>query len=492
MTLGKATLGRLARTCLGLFALLFAVSLPAQTLAHKNWVGNGLTIDPWWKNAVFYQLDPLSFQDSNGDGFGDLNGITSRLDYLQSLGIDAIVLSPFQLAPPTPGAATLWEPVYGTADDFDHLQHEASDHKIRLLVDLPQSRAHSTEETLAAARFWLSHGVNGLRLTYDSTSESLDHAERQERLRLLRRLCASFSGDRILISESAASPDATAPPRPSLHRTPTRMMSVEDGPQLTVDLAPAKLSAWNASTLQSIVFGPGASALGGVLVSDTPDATRSVTRFAAVTPEIATLQAKVLAAALFLGREQPMLYFGQEVGQASDGSAPAPMQWGGDPGFTSGKPWVEPGPNAALANVMLEENDADSLLNWYRKLSALRHGEAALHGGTVSRVETGYPEVVAWVRLSNRGPNQPVQPVLVLCNMSARPLVVSVSEALHRLNLSTAGGVHAVALSVLGMDPSYAAQGITLPPWGVYVGELRQPGLEDAPAPPALPHRHSR
>ena len=53
----------------------------------------------WWKNAVIYEIYPRSFQDSNGDGIGDLNGITSRLDYLQALGIDAIWLTPIYPSP---------------------------------------------------------------------------------------------------------------------------------------------------------------------------------------------------------------------------------------------------------------------------------------------------------------------------------------------------------------------------------------------------------
>ena len=54
---------------------------------------------PWWKSAVIYQIYPRSFQDSNGDGIGDLQGITSRLDYLADLGIDAIWLSPVYRSP---------------------------------------------------------------------------------------------------------------------------------------------------------------------------------------------------------------------------------------------------------------------------------------------------------------------------------------------------------------------------------------------------------
>ena len=54
---------------------------------------------PWWKKAVVYQVYPKSFQDSNGDGIGDIPGIISRLGYLEKLGIDAIWLSPIYLSP---------------------------------------------------------------------------------------------------------------------------------------------------------------------------------------------------------------------------------------------------------------------------------------------------------------------------------------------------------------------------------------------------------
>src|ERR1700729_2325342 len=54
---------------------------------------------PWWQHAVIYEIYPRSFQDSNGDGVGDLNGIARRLDYLQALGVDAIWLAPFYPSP---------------------------------------------------------------------------------------------------------------------------------------------------------------------------------------------------------------------------------------------------------------------------------------------------------------------------------------------------------------------------------------------------------
>src|SRR3984885_2842972 len=74
------------------FAIVFGASLFAQSATSQQ--------NPdWWKNAVIYEIYPRSFQDSNGDGIGDLNGITSRLDYLQGLGIDAIWLTPIYPSP---------------------------------------------------------------------------------------------------------------------------------------------------------------------------------------------------------------------------------------------------------------------------------------------------------------------------------------------------------------------------------------------------------
>ena len=85
--------------------------------------------DVWWKHAVIYEIYPRSFQDSNGDGIGDLNGITSRLDYLKELGVDAIWLSPIY---PSPMADFGYDisnyvdvhPLFGSLADFDSLLND--------------------------------------------------------------------------------------------------------------------------------------------------------------------------------------------------------------------------------------------------------------------------------------------------------------------------------------------------------------------------------
>ena len=104
---------------------------------------------PWWKSAVIYQIYPRSFQDSNGDGIGDLQGITSRLDYLADLGIDAIWLSPVYRSPQDDNGYDISDycdidPMFGTLADMDTLIGEARKRNIRIIMDLVLN--HSSDE----------------------------------------------------------------------------------------------------------------------------------------------------------------------------------------------------------------------------------------------------------------------------------------------------------------------------------------------------------
>jgi len=98
-------------------------------------------MSPWWKSAVFYQIYPRSFQDSNGDGFGDIPGIISRLDEVAALGVTAIWLSPVYPSPDADNGYDISDycaidPRYGTLDDFDRLVEEAWNRGIRIVMDL--------------------------------------------------------------------------------------------------------------------------------------------------------------------------------------------------------------------------------------------------------------------------------------------------------------------------------------------------------------------
>ncbi len=94
----------------------------------------------WWKHAVVYEIYPRSFQDSNGDGVGDLNGITQRLDYLQGLGVDAIWIAPMFPSPQVDFGYDVSDfrsvdPQYGTIADMDRLIAEAKKRNIRVCLD---------------------------------------------------------------------------------------------------------------------------------------------------------------------------------------------------------------------------------------------------------------------------------------------------------------------------------------------------------------------
>lgn len=86
--------------------------------------------EKWWKKAIVYQIYPRSFQDSNGDGIGDLNGIIRRLDYLENLGIDAIWLSPVCQSPQDDNGYDISDyqnidPMFGSLEDMERLIEEA-------------------------------------------------------------------------------------------------------------------------------------------------------------------------------------------------------------------------------------------------------------------------------------------------------------------------------------------------------------------------------
>ncbi|MBC1187627.1 MULTISPECIES: alpha,alpha-phosphotrehalase [Kluyvera] len=99
------------------------------------------TLPHWWQNGVIYQIYPKSFQDTTGSGTGDLRGVTSRLDYLQKLGVDAIWITPFYVSPQVDNGYdianyTEIDPSYGTIDDFDKLVAEAHQRGIRIVLDM--------------------------------------------------------------------------------------------------------------------------------------------------------------------------------------------------------------------------------------------------------------------------------------------------------------------------------------------------------------------
>lgn len=116
-----------------------------------------MTDTPWWKRKIIYQIYPMSFCDSNGDGIGDLPGIISRLDYLQRLGIGALWLSPVYPSPNKDNGYDISDyceihPNYGTLADMDRLIAEAKKRDIRIIMDLVINHTSDRHEWFQKSR----------------------------------------------------------------------------------------------------------------------------------------------------------------------------------------------------------------------------------------------------------------------------------------------------------------------------------------------------
>src|ERR1700677_3587567 len=121
-------------------ALLTAQTQPVDAEGHQ-----------WWQNAVFYEIYPRSFADSNNDGVGDLNGISSQMNYLRGLGVDAIWITPCYHSPQGDFVYDISDyenidPMYGTLVDFDHMVADGKKHDVRIIMDFVPN--HTSDQHL--------------------------------------------------------------------------------------------------------------------------------------------------------------------------------------------------------------------------------------------------------------------------------------------------------------------------------------------------------
>jgi alpha-glucosidase len=115
----------------GLFCSLFSAAQEKGTDAEGH---------QWWQHAVFYEVYPRSFADSNNDGVGDLKGISSKMSYLHELGVDAIWITPCYPSPQVDFGYDISDyrnidPMYGNLDDFDHMVAEGKKRQVRIIMD---------------------------------------------------------------------------------------------------------------------------------------------------------------------------------------------------------------------------------------------------------------------------------------------------------------------------------------------------------------------
>jgi alpha-glucosidase len=581
--------------CVGLtVATLLSANLHAAAVADRapQRAGEAPTREPWWKNAVIYEIYPRSFQDSNGDGVGDLNGITERLDYLRDLGVDAIWISPMYPSPQVDFGYDIADyrnidPQYGTLADFDRLLAAAKQRHIRIILDmvlnhtsdrhpwfiesarsksdpkhdwyvwrdgktdssgkrLPPNNwqsvfGHSAwqyDQTLdqfyyhkfyaqqpdlnwrnpaveramfGAMQFWLKRGVAGFRLDaiptlfedpqlrdereLPGTNAFGDRNLAEERtnnlpevhdvIRRMRAMSDRFPGNRVLIGETylrdiedldrwygGAKHDELQLPMD---------MNIGFGNQLDAREFRTRIEA-----VESRIHGSQP-----LLVFDNHDNPRSWDRYGDGSHDAAI--AKLIAALLLTTKDTALLYYGEEIGMRTtppqrredvldpigvtgwpkekgrDGER-TPMQWdasNAQAGFSANAhTWLPVPPNYTSINVQSELADPDSLLNWYRRLIALRRSNVALRSGDVRMLDETDPAVLAYLRAGRRG-----DAVVVALNLSAQPQTL-------RLDLANHGVAPAGVATLLASDGAVLAAGsagtVTLPPFASWIAAVKR------------------
>ena len=557
---------------LALLVLLPVLAMPVITAAQRvDAEGH-----PWWKHAVFYEIYPRSFADSNDDGFGDLNGITSELDYLHELGVDAIWITPCFPSPQVDFGYDVSDyenidPRYGTLADFDRLVREGREHNIRIILDLVVNHTSdkhpwfidSKSSKTAAHRDWYVwrdgrgpneppnnwlSGFGGSAWKFDSTTgqyyyhyfyaeqpdlnwrnPAVEEAMFDVTRWWYKRGVAGFRLDAVdTMYERAALPDNPILPGrnsfgdpnmeekynkklPEMHEALARLRQVADESdavligetwiknidqlkeyygshdnelQMPMDFLFTEVKAISAPKYRAQIAGANASGGWPVYVMNNHDMVRSYTRYG--DGEHNDAIAKLMAGLYLTLRGTPIMYYGEEIGMENndpktredvkdpigklgwpqdkgrDGER-TPMQWNGsaNAGFSTSTPWLPVPDSYKTHNVASEEKDPDSILNFYKKLLALRHTDQALLEGQYIALNEGDPNVLSYLRSYKN------EAVLVVLNMSS-------ARQTAKFDLTPQGFAKSKAktlLTTLKQELAGTSE-IVMPPFGVYVAKL--------------------
>jgi len=440
------------RRILGLLTsafLVVAVGVPAQTLARPGWAGSGIGAEAWWRSAIFYRIDVPKFQDSDGDGTGDLAGITQRLDYLQQLGVDAIVIA----APADDGA-------------FDNLLREASTRHVRIIIAFDAQTPPT--EVPGRARQWLTRGAAGI---------SIDGAliDALVSLRDLRILIDSFPGDRVLLAQPA--PGQTVPPQ-----TPAELIGAAINspppPPATPLLEGAALPGDDPKSdglrrifAAQLLTSPGAVVLLGGQELGLPAASTMQWTPTNITPpkpepEEEAKPAEAPPDPNVYGAFKPYVPPKPVKKPPPPGTPPDPNSL---PGFTTRSDAASPATIAA--NVAVEDTNANSLLNYYRRLIQLHHDNPSVRQGAQVVFNHEADNARVWIRRAPAGTTTAGN-VIVTCNLSDQPLTLSLDADLATLHIHT-GTLRPLAGSWTATPIAQNTNHLTLPPYSVFIGELR-------------------
>lgn len=412
----------------------------------------------WWEDRIFYEVFIRSFQDSDGDGVGDINGLIQKLDYLQSLGIRGIWLMPMMESPSYHGYDVVdyysVDEEYGTKEDFLRLIDEAHKRDIRVIIDLVLNHTSSEhpwfieskmpdsdkrdwyvwEDSKPSGPGWHPSGSayyygifwEGMPdLNYENPEVSAAMLD-VVRFWLEDMNVDGYRLDAIkFLIEGDISNESTPETHAWLKEFYTYYKEV-DPTAFTV------AEAWTATNIAAkyveqevdtvFEFDLARTTLEAAARGNKSSLETALRQSLDAFPEVqfATFLAnhdqKRTRSALFADERTftaatiqltlpgiPFIYYGEEIGMQGDKpdeNIRRPMQWTGEEGvgFTTGIPWNEPFEDYPERNVALQEEDSASLLNHYRALIKLWNEHEALRGDGFHFIETGSDRVLAYLR----------------------------------------------------------------------------------------------
>lgn len=469
----------------------------------------------WWRTAVFYEIFVRSYYDTDGDGIGDFNGVAEKLDYLDSLGVDALWLMPIHPSPSYHGYDITnyynVNPDYGSMDDFKNLLNEAHKRDMRVIIDLvlnhtsnrhpwftdansnPESPYrnfylwgdapangywHSgqhgyyygffwegmpdldytnpavTEAMLDTADFWLNDvGVDGFRV--DAVKHLIEEDGRVE----------NTPATHAWLKEYFAAYKTQNPQAYSVGEVynagafMAKMYSEEELDQIfnfeiSNGIMDSVQSGVNTSIVSALKFAQ----------KDLPshnyatfltnhDQNRAMSAFDGDVDK-----AKSAAFLLFTLPGTPYIYYGEEIGMQGvkpDEDIRLPMQWSADEftGFSTAQPWRNPYNDYAQINVAAQADVPASLLEHYRALIRLRKNHPALQTGDIILLETGNSGIFAGLRVDAN------ETLLILANLTGE----SISD--YALALNAAG----LAESTIGVETLFGEKQARVPERGAKV-----------------------
>ncbi len=506
---------------LGIFSACAPVSSP-DTQSRQS----------WWREAVFYEIFVRSYCDSDGNGIGDFNGITSKLDYLQSLGIQGIWLMPINPSPSYHGYDVLnyyaVNPQYGTMDDFKNLVAEAHARGIRIIIDLVLNHTSSQHPFFVdannnpqspyrdwyiwadsySANQWYAGTTGYYYALFWSGMPDLNYKNPDVTAQMYNVVRfwlkdVGIDGFRIDAAKHLIEEGLQLEGTESTHvwlRDFYTMYKAENPEAYTVGeiygAGAFAATAYTGDQLDQIFNFEMSGGFTGSALGGSNTGINSAIAFALEDmPEgeyatfltnhdqnriMSTLRgdvgkARVAASLMLTSPGTPFIYYGEEIGMEGkkpDEDIRLPMQWSesANAGFTTGIPWRAPAENYLQVNVADETNDPDSLLSHYRNLITIRNQHPALRYGSISSVSTNNPGVYAALRISDS------ETILILVNLTKNP-IDNYSLSLRTASLPD-GSYQVVPLFGTGIGSSLSVSGslfnnsqplAELPPFSTYI-----------------------